>query len=210
MRTKICGNLHNPIEVSALSPEMIGFIFWAISPRSVIGKLAPSQVQALRGPKKIGVFVDETIDQVVTIVKKYGLDGVQLHGDESLEYTEELKSRLSDKILIKVFRVSDKLESDQVNLFSKSADLFLFDKATTNYGGSGSSFDWTSLYDQFFSKPFILAGGIGPESAAQIKILATKQPKLYGVDLNSRFESAPGMKDLVKLNKFLQELNNGV
>ncbi len=174
-----------------LKPDFIGFIFYSKSARYAkdldeeLLNGVPSQI------KKVGVFVNAEIEQAVTIVKKYRLDYAQLHGDETVSYAEELNANGIQ--IIKVFRVTDSIPED-VCAYSDVADYFLFDTQTKDYGGSGKQFDWSILNEQDIRVPFLLSGGINLDDLDRIQSIDL--PMLAGIDVNSRFELEPGLKDL--------------
>lgn len=184
-----------------LRPDFIGFIFYPKSPRFAepldksILKAVPPEVS------KVGVFVNEPLTELVSTVDKYKLNYVQLHGDEDASYAANLKEH-SIKI-IKVFRISDSLPTDLYQ-FEDVADYFLFDTATTDYGGSGKQFSWDVLSDLETSTPFLLSGGIRLEDVAAVKQLSLDS--FAGVDVNSKFEISPGIKDIELIEKLKQAL----
>ena len=146
--------------------------------------------------KRVGVFVNESIERVEETVTKYELDYVQLHGDEDLDFANELRKR--GIRIIKVFSISNELPAE-VAEYEGVADFLLFDTATPDYGGSGKQFDWSILNDQKLSVPFLLSGGISEEDVEKIKDLDI--PMLAGIDVNSKFEFQPGLKDLERIEK---------
>jgi len=205
MRIKVCGmtNPENIREVAALKPNYLGFIFYPKSPRCVIGKLTPESMNDI--PSNIwrtGVFVNETEEKILEISEQYGLKAIQLHGDESPELCTALC--FAGKSIIKAFCVDKDFDFAPLEAYLDVVDFFLFDTKTEAYGGSGKKFDWSVLERYPFKKPFFLSGGIGPDDAEEI--LAFQHPKCYGIDLNSKFETAPGMKDAQALKRFLGKL----
>lgn len=200
MMVKICGmrEAENICEVEALGINLMGFIFWPKSSRHVSGRPAHLPTNCNR----VGVFVDEDIETVRRIADEYALDYIQLHGHESAEYCAQLQG----KHLIKAISVSCCDDIMTYKTYEGLVDYFLFDTKCPTIGGSGQQFDWTVLTAYDGNTPFLLSGGIGPDDAKRIK--AFHHPKCIGIDLNSRFELAPGLKDINKLKDFLNALNN--
>ncbi len=198
---KICGmkNPNNIVELGALLPDYMGFIFWKKSARHFEGTI-PSLPSSI---KKTGVFVNETIANVIEKVVQHDLQAVQLHGKESVEYCTELKSLLkkhkpghSQIEIIKVFSILDDFNFEVLAPFESVCDYFLFDTKGKLPGGNGTTFDWTVLKDYPSSKPFFLSGGIGlDEMDAVNEILKTNLP-IYAIDLNSKLEIEPGLKNI--------------
>lgn len=193
MKLKVCGlkDEQNIKEVLKQSPDFIGFIFYEKSPRFV-DELKAQFVRSIEGPVKVGVFVNATSEHILSSVEFFGLDMVQLHGEESVGKVQELRKKGIS--VIKVFRVLDVLP-DEMNDFSPYCDLFLFDTRTPKYGGSGQKFDWSIL--KGVDHPFLLSGGIGVDDLEEIKKLNLKH--LVGLDVNSKVEVKPGMKDIKKV-----------
>jgi phosphoribosylanthranilate isomerase len=192
MLLKVCGlkEVENIREVAQLGVDMIGLNFYSASPRFVNG-LSAEVVRRL-DVEKAGVFVNATREVILEQVENYGLDYVQLHGDERRELGEQLSEQVS---VIKVFRVG---ESAMENLEDHTyARYFLFDTKTVNYGGSGQQFDWSVLSD--VERPFFLSGGISESDVPAIYRLGLNY--LVGLDVNSKFELAPGVKDIERLKK---------
>ena len=202
---KICGMKYseNIAEVAALHPDFMGFIFYPKSPRCA----EPLDVAALNALpaaiKKIGVFVNESMENILTAVYKYKLDGVQLHGTELVEMCKKL--RAVGLIVIKVFHIAEAYNFKVMKAYEGACDYFLLDTQTNAYGGSGVKFNWTMLDEYTGETPFLLSGGIAPDDAEAIRKI--KHPKLVGIDLNSKFEVKPGMKDVKLLKQFLFQLN---
>ena len=203
--TKVCGmrDAENIRAVEALGINLMGFIFWPRSSRYVSEPPAYLPTAC----RRVGVFVDATIDDVRQHMADYSLDYIQLHGQESPEYIEALRSVCGDSIatIIKAFNIATAADLAQTKPYEGLADLFLFDTRGKAVGGNGTKFDWTVLTDYNGTTPFILSGGIGPDDAEQLR--AFHHPKCTGIDLNSRFELAPGLKDITALQKFFVELN---
>ena len=208
-------------QVIALGVNMIGLIFWPKSPRyvqsfstnaGIIPDLKNPAIKDISNPDAsyVGVFVDEMPQNVVTHAYNYKLDYIQLHGNESPIYIDNLRKTLVSDILpnvkiIKALSINEKSDVLKWKTYEGHVDMFLFDtKSTQTVGGTGKHFDWSliNMYDG--SIPFLLSGGIGPDDAEAIK--SFKHPMCVGIDLNSRFEKEPGMKDVDKLKAFLKAL----
>ncbi len=202
MLVKVCGmrDSENIAQISSLPIDMIGFIFYHKSQRFVKEQL-PS---TLKGIYRVGVFVDSDIEYILDIVKENSLDVVQLHGDESVDLCEKLKQQ--GLKVIKAISVSSIADLAKVVKFDGKVDFILLDTKTDLYGGSGLRFDWDILNHYSSSTPFILSGGIDEESAEQI--IALKHNRLVGIDLNSRFELSPAIKDVIKLKNFISKIKN--
>lgn len=207
-------------EVSQLGVDMIGMIFYPKSPRyvemqsshaGIIPDYAKEDIniKSSKSPARVGVFVDDMVQNIVTRVVNYHLDYVQLHGNEPREMCENLRLTLDPDIrpgikIIKAISVSDASDIQKYKEYVGAVDLFLFDTKCKTVGGSGQQFDWQVL-DQYDGEvPFLLSGGIGPEDASRLH--AFHHPKCIGIDLNSRFEIEPGVKDVEKLKGFLNEM----
>ena len=184
-------------EVEALDIDLIGFIFWPKSSRYVSERPAYLPTNC----KRVGVFVDEDIEVVKKIAHDYALDYIQLHGHESTAYCAQLKGLK----LIKAFNIAPAEDFGQTKSYEKLVDYFLFDAKGKSVGGNGTKFEWSVLDDYHGPTPFILSGGIGPNDATSVRRF--HHPQLAGIDLNSRFELAPGLKNVIALQKFLNELN---
>ncbi|GIZ08603.1 N-(5'-phosphoribosyl)anthranilate isomerase [Flavobacterium sp. UMI-01] len=193
----------NIIEVGAVLPDYMGFIFWEKSARFFDGVIPPIPESI----KKTGVFVDETIDTIVAKVQKHKLQAVQLHGKETVAFCTELKSKLQNRIeLIKVFSILDDFNFDVLKPYESVCDYFLFDTKGKLPGGNGTTFDWKVLQNYPSSKPFFLSGGIGlNEMEAVNEIIKTNLP-IYAIDVNSKFEIEPGLKNSNDLRR-IRELS---
>ena len=205
MKLKVCGMKYpqNIKEVAALKPDYMGFIFYAPSPRFVDREELKHSIAKLdEGIAKVGVFVNHPAAEVIETCKELHLDYAQLHGDESPAYVSEIKS--AGIGTIKVFRIDAGFDWDQLQAFNDHADFFLFDTPTAEYGGSGKKFDWKILKNYRGDKPFFLSGGIAEEDLPEIKKLGFSN--LWGVDINSRMESAPAIKDTNRIQHFINEL----
>lgn len=204
MIIKVCGmrETSNIQEVESLDVDWMGFIFYKKSKRfvSVRPEYLPIKV------KRIGVFVDSTIEDILTKLEDFQLDGIQLHGSESPEYCQELRRRINRPILInKAFGIRTIDDLKQIDAYEELCNYYLFDTKTESKGGSGQSFDWSILTHYQGETPFLLSGGIGLENEEELKSFHHKQ--LAGVDLNSKFEISPALKDTNKLDLFLKNFN---
>ena len=200
MKVKVCGmrDADNIREVEALGIDMMGFIFWPKSNRYV--RERPDYLPVYC--KRVGVFVDEDIEQVKRTVDEYQLDMIQLHGHECPDYIRQLSGRK----VIKAFNIATSADLEATKPYEGIVDYFLFDTKGKRVGGNGAKFDWTVLADYVGETPFLLSGGIGPDDAARIRSFHHSQ--LAGIDLNSRFETAPAIKDAAALRQFLSQLSH--
>ena len=189
-------------EVETLGIDMMGFIFWPKSSRYVSQRpdYLPKRV------KRVGVFVDEDPEQVKRLADDYGLDYIQLHGHETPEVISYLRTpALPHPRIIKAFNISTAEDLLQTQPYEGLVDGFLFDAKGKSVGGNGEKFNWGVLDAYQGNTPFLLSGGIGPDDAERVN--AFYHPKCIGIDLNSRFELAPGLKDIAKLKEFISNLN---
>lgn len=201
MIIKVCGmrDPQNIQEVAALGVDWIGLIFYRKSPRA-IGNVACRMKNS--SFKKIGVFVNATFEQMMEAVAVYGLDYLQLHGDESPELCFTLQKRGIS--IIKAFSISIIEDLEKTKSYEGYTDYFLFDTKCEHYGGSGKQFDWSILSAYRGNTPFLLSGGIHPDSVEAIRNFS--HPQCAGIDLNSGFETEPALKDIEKLRLFLSLL----
>ena len=207
--------------VAALGIDFLGFIFYPQSPRYTRKAIPEAELIAdtatasrrndmvMRKPQRVGVFVDETPQAIIAHIHNDQLDYVQLHGHELPEMIDHLKRAvISDNHhslkVIKAFSISKPDDLLQTKAYEGIADLFLFDTPTESYGGSGKKFDWQMLQAYDGHTPFLLSGGIGPEDTDRIRTF--EHPQCIGIDLNSRFETAPGIKDVEALRRFTEKL----
>ena len=205
MLLKVCGmrERDNIKDVLALQPQWMGFIFEPSSPRYFPRAANPSSLfEVIGAVKKVGVFVNDDEEVMLSFQQQHALDYIQLHGDESVETCRQLKQ--AGIKVIKAFRVNDMFDFSIVDSYTPYADLFLFDASGTLFGGNGVAFNWQLLKRHRFNKPFLLSGGIGPDSVNQL--LAFEHPEMIGVDVNSKFETAPGIKDAKALLLFQQQI----
>nr|WP_296976389.1 phosphoribosylanthranilate isomerase [Prevotella sp.] len=214
MIIKVCGmrDADNIRDISALGVDMIGLIFYPPSPRyvqqftsgaGIIPDYAPDMGKT---PLRVGVFVDDMPQNIVTRVYNYKLDYIQLHGNEPRETLENLRATIDPDIkpkikIIKAISVSSAEDIKKYKEYVGAADLFLFDTKCKTVGGSGELFDWQVLQAYDGDVPFLLSGGIGPDDAERIQNF--HHPKCIGIDLNSKFEIGPALKDVEKLKQFL-------
>lgn len=195
-------------DISALGVDMIGLIFYPPSPRyvqqfssgaGIIPDYAPDMGKT---PLRVGVFVDDMPQNIVTRVYNYKLDYIQLHGNEPRETLENLRATIDPDIkIIKAISVSSAEDINKYKEYVGAADLFLFDTKCKTVGGSGEQFDWQVLQAYDGDVPFLLSGGIGPDDAERVRNF--HHPKCIGIDLNSKFEIEPALKDVEKLKQFL-------
>lgn len=204
---KVCGMKHadNVSAVSELPIDLIGLIFYGKSPRNVAGE-DQQLIDNLESisQEKVGVFVNAEISFVLEKVGNYRLDYIQLHGDESPEYCADLKSIWPTIKIIKAFAVDADFDFSCTKPYEPFCDLFLFDTKGINRGGNGLAFDWNLLNNYKGETSFLLSGGIGLENVAEVSKIFF--PKMAGVDLNSRFEVEPGLKDVEKLKEFISKI----
>lgn len=196
-------DVRNIRAVAALGVDIIGLIFYPKSPRYV----GEQTVALPTGIDYAGVFVDEKTDVILQRVRAYSLAYVQLHGSEDAEYVEQLRRKLPKEVkIIKAISIGQNHGTFDWQSYVGQADILLFDTQCVGYGGSGEKFDWQWLDKYNGVLPFLLSGGIGPEDAELIK--SFRHPRCIGVDLNSRFESAPAVKDIELLRDFISMIDN--
>lgn len=209
MRLKVCGmtRLEQVHALDQMGVEFAGFIFYHKSPRFVMRHISGVELKRARMKiNKVGVFVNASYDEIMNHVENYGLYMVQLHGDESPRFCE----RISEQVpTIKVFRIKEGDNIDyKIKDYHEVCDLFLFDTDWANYGGSGKKFDWSLLQQAAFTKPFLLSGGIGNEDVDAVKNLLSGKlaENIFAVDVNSRVEESPGVKDLTLVRTLADQL----
>jgi phosphoribosylanthranilate isomerase len=207
MRVKVCGmtEIDQVRQLDAMGVDFAGFIFYPKSPRYVVRHLSGEQVKKVRlRLGKVGVFVNATYDEVMRQVDSYGLDMVQLHGDETPRFCDQLANYIT---VIKVFRLSENDPVDWlIRPYQDACDMFLFDTEGVGYGGTGKKFNWEMLRPAEIDKLFFLSGGIESGDLEKLSAFA-KEPvarKLFAIDINSRFETSPGVKDLKKIKAMLE------
>lgn len=206
MQLKVCGitrpgQLH---ELDLMGISFAGLIFHPASPRYVVDKMdGDSACAEPFNLKKTGVFVNMPLEELGRYQLDYEISLLQLHGDENPAYCEAARKLAP---VIKVFRLGAEENLDALlEPFQESCDFFLFDTQTRAYGGSGQQFDWNIVMKAKINKPFFLSGGIGPEDAGRLRTI--HHPYLFALDLNSRFETAPGLKNMDKVQEFLNVIN---
>lgn len=208
IKLKICGmkKPDNLQAVAALQPDYLGFIFYPKSKRYMAGSLSPEQVQALPASiRRVGVFVNAEPEFILRQAKAYGLQLLQLHGDESPADCRELQGKGYE--IIKAFGLNEGFDFSELIAYTPFVDYFLFDTKGPAYGGNGITFNWSVLeqYDQ--PKPFFLSGGIGLEEVKDLPRLKGFPP--FAIDVNSRFETEPGLKNEGLLRTLKEELGQG-
>lgn len=219
MRLKVCGltQVDQVYELDEMGVSFGGFIFYPKSPRYVYQYLKPSDIKSIKGNiNKVGVFVNATEEEIIKTVDQCGLYLVQLHGDETPRFCERISNYIS---VIKAFRISEKENLEwKLKDYTEVADMYLFDTAGSIsnaagdavFGGTGKQFNWDLLKGKNIGKPYFLSGGIGEEDSTNIKYF--RQDKvardLFAIDINSRFELMPGIKDMRKVKQFIAALNH--
>jgi phosphoribosylanthranilate isomerase len=223
LKLKICGMKDNTAAVAALKPDYLGFIFYEGSPRNYTKETITYQPYSL---KKVGVFVDASIEFILEKIEKHKLHVIQLHGDENPHYCASLRTAISKELerpsgaqlnqdeyrmsptnIWKVFSIKDCFDFSVLKEYKNEVDAFLFDTKGVSKGGNGITFNWKVLKDYPGKKPFILSGGIGLEELSDIKELLTYDLPIMAVDVNSKFEDAPGLKNIQKLKEFKEQLS---
>ena len=205
----------NTLEVATLDPDYLGFIFWEPSKRYFKGTIPklPASI------KKVGVFVDAPLKEILKKVNTYDLQAVQLHGNESPEFCNDLKTINKDRSkaieesnleIIKVFSIKDDFDFSILTPYENVCDYFLFDTKGKLPGGNGFTFSWEVLKSYPSTKPYFLSGGIGLEEIEKIREFQQRPESKYchAIDINSKFESEPGLKDVKKLKEFKEVLSN--
>lgn len=192
----------NLMMVAAVQPDYLGFIFYDQSKRNFEGVIP----KLPKGIKKTGVFVNEYLEIVVSLVEEYQLEAIQLHGDESIDYIKELKGHLPRVEVIKVFGIKDSFDFSILESYIEEVDYFLFDTKGKERGGNGVKFDWSVLKEYPFDKPFFLSGGIDLDDIAKVNEIGESHLPVYAVDINSRFETKPGVKNIKEVKSFKNKL----
>ena len=201
MKLKVCGmrEVQNIGDLSALSPDYMGFIFWKPSKRycSHVPKNIPSHIQ------KVGVFVDATLEEIQSAILSHDLQAVQLHGAETPEFCRSLFGQIQ---VIKAFRVGTDFDFSNLIDYQAHCHYFLFDTQGPLPGGNGTTFDWQILEKYTLNHPFFLSGGIGLESVEKIAEIRRSSLPIHALDINSKFEVAPGLKDMNEIELFKEKL----
>ena len=194
-------------ELEMIGATFAGMIFYPKSPRYVLRHMTTTQMKGFKNINKVGVFVNASVEEVKHMVDECRLHMVQLHGDETPKYCEKIADYVS---VVKAFRIS---ESDNIEWMIKPymdvCDMFMFDTMGAGYGGTGKKFDWNMLKGSSIGKPFFLSGGIQPEDTEALKEFAQEPVAraMFAVDINSKFETSPGVKDMKKVETFIKEIN---
>jgi phosphoribosylanthranilate isomerase len=205
MKIKICGMKFqkNIMEIGALQPDYMGFIFYSKSKRFVGEKFSLQSIEKLpKNIKKVGVFVNESADTIMELHHQYSFDAVQLHGEESIETCAIIKANGIE--VIKAFPMDKYFNFQTAVPYEEVCDLFLFDTKTDKYGGSGKAFDWQILEKYTLSKPFFLSGGLGLHNLNKIKKI--KHPLLAGLDFNSQLEDGNYKKITEEVSELIQKI----
>jgi phosphoribosylanthranilate isomerase len=207
IKIKVCGmrQAQNIKELIQLTPDYIGFIFYPKSPRFA-GEILDSKVTfgIPANIKKTGVFVNSDLEYIIKTCEKFKLNTVQLHGKESKNLCQNIKNHGYE--VIKAFSIKSDEEINKITDYNEDCDFFLFDTPTAQYGGSGRKFDWSLLANTKIEKPFFLSGGIEENDAKTILNACPVKP--YAIDINSRFEVAPGLKNIESVARFINEIRN--
>ncbi len=208
MEVKVCGmrDLDNIQQlVSQVKPDWMGLIFYPKSPRFVSDEKAIELAGI--SVKKVGVFVNESEAEILRKVSDFKLSAIQLHGNESVEIVKKLSEK-TDCELWKVISVGAEIDWEEFRGYLPFVNKFLFDTATAAHGGSGKRFNWEVLKTYPFNKSFLLSGGLDEDSGSEVLALRRQIPQLQGVDLNSKFEDDPGLKNIEKLVRFVEKLDH--
>jgi phosphoribosylanthranilate isomerase len=208
MLIKICGMREraNIEEITKLKPDFMGFIFYPKSKRYVGESFDPALIPAKEtGIRPVAVFVNEPLHHMIRIIQKYHFSAVQLHGSESPGDCQKVLD--TGVTVLKAFGIHAGFNWKELDRYEEVCDYFLFDTSTQEHGGSGKKFDWELLMHQPCKKPFFLSGGIGPEDVVNLR--AFHHPGFAGIDINSRFELEPGIKDKDLINSFLIASRSG-
>ena len=200
MKLKVCGMKfsENIREIESLEPDFMGFIFYKKSKRF----FNESKLILNDNINRVGVFVDQEVNEVIDIIKKYKLDYVQLHGDEDVSYCFSIKSICK---VIKVFKIDDTFNFDNIKIFENVSDYYLFDTKTNLHGGSGIKFDWEILKKYNSKKKFFLSGGVSEDDIEEIKKIKKIHP-IIGIDINSKFELPNLKKDRAKIKSLIDKI----
>jgi len=189
--------------VVAALPDYMGFIFYPKSKRFVGFESSAAVLSAVPDSvKKVGVFVDESPEEVLEIYQNWNLDVVQLHGNETPEYCQQIQD--SGITLFKAFSVDERFDFNSLSAYSGVCNYFLFDTKGQLPGGTGQKFNWKLLENYMGDVPFFLSGGIGADDLEAV--LSFRHPQLFGIDINSGFEISPGVKDNEKIEQFINEI----
>lgn len=210
MRVKVCGmtQIEQAEQLSELGASFAGFIFYPKSPRYALRHLTTFQLKKLHSINKVGVFVNASVEEVLFMVDECRLQMVQLHGDESPKFCSRIAEYVS---VIKAFRMSvnDSVEW-MTRPYMEACDMFMFDTMGAGYGGTGRKFDWNVLRGATLNKAFFLSGGITSGDAPALQEFADDPvaKNLFAIDINSKFETEPGVKEMQMVGNFIKELNH--
>lgn len=213
LKIKVCGltQLEQIEELISMNTDFLGFIFYDKSPRYILKHLNLKQIGEIAHQGKVGVFVNESLEKIAETAEKAKLNFIQLHGDEDNDFMIELRKQLYPEIkIIKAIRIGNQKSyqlQQMINTNKSIVDYFLFDTDSAAFGGTGKTFDWNLLNEIKITLPYFLSGGISLENLENLKILKQKP---FAIDINSRFETEPGIKDLEKikiLNKYIHNLS---
>jgi phosphoribosylanthranilate isomerase len=205
LKVKICGLKfpHNISQLVEVKPDYMGFIFYPQSKRYCEGFFEAEFMEEIPSTiQKVGIFVNETAETIRKVIKKYSIDVVQLHGREAPEICSQLKK--DGKIVVKAFQIDQNFVFQHISKYKPFCDYYLFDTRSPIYGGSGQTFDWNLLQKYDNEKPFFLSGGIDIEHISTIKEITNLN--IHAIDINSKFESSPGMKDVNKVAEFVKRI----
>lgn len=205
MKIKVCGMkvLENIEQLSKLDIDYIGLIFYSKSPRACDPKTINWAALEEIDKEFVGVFVNTSIEDLLSTIEGSPINTLQLHGNESPEYCQELKSK--GYTIIKAFGVGNDFRWQSCKEYLESVDYFLFDTQSKNHGGTGKKFDWEVMKSYPYNKPFLLSGGISLDDLSTLQEL--KLNRMLGVDVNSRFEIEPGIKKIDDINIFTKGLH---
>lgn len=210
LQLKVCGltQVDQILELISMNIDFLGFIFYKKSHRYALNRLSLEDISKIIHNGKVGVFVNESVENILEITEKADLNLIQLHGDESDQYISELRKKTDPKIkIIKVFRIGETAGdlSSRIENLQSIVDYILFDTDSQFFGGTGTQFDWSLLNELEIKIPYFLSGGISEENSNGIEILNQKP---FAFDINSKFEIEPGVKDLEKVSLFKSNLQN--
>ncbi len=201
MKIKVCGLKYpeNMLAIDELNPDFLGLIFYEKSPRYFADDFVP-KITA----KKVGVFVNETVEKIEGKSNELGLDYIQLHGSESVEFVESLCQKGFN--IIKAFSIYDRIDNEMLKQYEPLCNYVLFDTKGKNAGGNGVKFDWNILKEYTLETPFFLSGGIQPKDVDSINAIQHKG--LAAVDINSGFEAAAGIKNIELVKQFIHDIRS--
>ena len=215
MLIKVCGmrNAENVKDVCSLGVNFIGLIFYEKSPRYVEANgINPTDTESIKNAsaKRVGVFVNADISYIESRIKQYNLNCVQLHGNESADFCRQLRQspEMDGKMILKAINISDINDIEKCTDYDNLIDMFVFDTKSKMGGGSGQQFDWNVLDCYNGNIPYLLSGGISPEDAWRVSAFVKSHNQCAGIDLNSRFETSPALKNINTLQQFIKELKN--